>query len=119
MFVFRRETFERYCDLIFSILFDFEKSKADPTERLFVSERLTGAFFTQLENEGLKGCYLPVTCVLKKPTLKESLKKAERNGKSSFLYKIKPIVEWLTPRRVMLAYRRKKYDRFADLRTKV
>lgn len=119
MFVFRREIFERYCNLIFPILFDFEKRKADPTERMFVSERLTGAFITQLENEGLKGCYMPVTCVLKKPTLKECLKKAERNGKSNFLYKIKPIVEWLTPRRVMLAYRKKKYDRFADLRTKV
>ncbi len=119
MFVFKRATFERYGDLIFPILFEFEKRKADPVERMFVSERLTGAFITQLEKEGLKGCYLPITCVLRKPTLKEGLKKAGQNGKSSFLYAMKPVIEWMTPRRVMLAYRRKKYDRFRTLRTEL
>lgn len=119
MFVFKRETFERYCNLVFPVLFECREKMPDKSERLFVSERLTGVFFTELEKEGQKECCLPVTCVIKNAKLKDSLKKAKQNGKSSLLYAIKPVVEKLTPRRVMLAYRRKKYDKFSNMRAKI
>lgn len=119
MFVFKKDTFKRYCDLIFPILFEYEKRRKNQDDRMFVSERLTGAFITLLEKEGQKGCFLPVTCVLKKASLKHSLKNIKKSGGKSALYAIKPVVEWLAPRRVMLAYRKKKFDKFADFRTKL
>lgn len=119
MFVFKKDTFKRYCELIFPILFEYEKRRKNKDERMFVSERLTGAFITLLEKEGQKGCFLPVTCVLKKAGLKQSLKNAKKSGGKSVLYAIKPVVEWLAPRSVMLAYRKKKFEKFADVRTKL
>lgn len=119
MFVFKKDTFKRYCELIFPILFEYEKRRKNKDERMFVSERLTGAFITLLEKEGQKGCFLPVTCVLKKAGLKQSLKNAKKSGGKSVLYAIKPVVERFAPRSVMLAYRRKKFEKFADVRTKL
>lgn len=119
MFVFKKDTFKRYCELIFPILFEYEKRRKNKDERMFVSERLTGAFITLLEKEGQKGCFLPVTCVLKKASLKQSLKNAKKSGGKSVLYAIKPVVERFAPRSVMLAYRRKKFEKFADVRTKL
>ncbi len=119
MFVFKKDTFKRYCELIFPILFEYERKRGNKDDRMFVSERLTGAFITLLKKEGQKGCFLPVTCVLKKANLKQSLKSAKKNDGKSALYAIKPVVEWLAPRRVMLAYRKKKFEKFADLRTKL
>lgn len=119
MFVFKKDTFKRYCELIFPILFEYEKRRKNKDERMFVSERLTGAFITLLEKEGQKGCFLPVTCVLKKASLKQSLKNAKKSGGKSVLYAIKPVVERFAPRSVMLAYRKKKFEKFADVRTKL
>lgn len=119
MFVFKKETFKRYCELIFPILFEYEKRRKNKDERMFVSERLMGAFITLLEKEGQKGCFLPVTCVLKKASLKQSLENAKKSGGKSVLYAIKPVVERFAPRSVMLAYRKKKFEKFADVRTKL
>lgn len=119
MFVFKKDTFKRYCELIFPILFEYEKRRKNKDERMFVSERLTGAFITLLEKEGQKGCFIPVTCVLKKASLKQSLKNAKKSGGKSVLYAIKPVVERFAPRSVMLAYRKKKFEKFADVRTKL
>ncbi len=60
-----------------------------------------------------------MTCVLKKTSLKQSLKNAKKTGGKSALYAIKPVVERLAPRSVMLAYRKKKFEKFPDLRTKL
>lgn len=59
MFIFPKDTFFRYAEWIFDIMFELEK-KADLTgQRMFVSERLTGIFFLKLMEEGKKGRFLP------------------------------------------------------------
>ena len=47
------------------------------------------------------------------------MKNAKKSGGKSVLYAIKPVVEWLAPRSVMLEYRKKKFEKFADVRTKL
>jgi len=59
MFVFPREIFFRYCDFVFSVLEEYRR-RIGKEGRLFVSERLTGAFLSQLMKEGKKAIYLPV-----------------------------------------------------------
>ncbi len=59
MFAFRREVFLRYAEWIFGILEEFEKRRPG-TGRLFISERLTGVFFSKLISEGAAVKHLPV-----------------------------------------------------------
>ena len=118
--IFKRDTFERYCQFIFPILFEIEKRTPNRNDRMFVSERLTGAFITLLESEGQKGLFLPVTCVIEKGSFGAAVKKTKENfgKKMSFAYCVKPLVEWFTPRCVLLKYRQGKYDKYKGLRRK-
>jgi len=59
MFVFPKEIFMRYCSFIFPILEAYLERKGG-TERLFISERLTGIFIHKLLREGATPVYLPV-----------------------------------------------------------
>ncbi len=120
MFVFEKSTFERYCETIFPILFEIEKRTPNRNDRMFVSERLTGVFITLLESEGKKGLFLPVTCVIEKGSFGAAVKKTKENfgKKMSFAYCVKPLVEWFTPRCVLLKYRQRKYDKYKGLRRK-
>lgn len=59
MFVFSREEFLRYAAFVFPILEEYCKVRGT-TDRLYISERLTGIFIRQLIREGKNPIYLPV-----------------------------------------------------------
>lgn len=70
MFIFTKDLFFRYCEFIFSILFELQ-TKIDLSKRDdyqlrvfgFVAERLTGIFIKKLYSEGLNIKELPVSIV--------------------------------------------------------
>lgn len=107
-FLFRREDFFRYCEFLFGVLGELEKRREGG--RLFVSEVLTGVFFTQLKKEGKEEIRLPVLFIGKKPTFAESVAQTKGNfsdKKGSFLYRIKPLIVFFTPNFLLLARKRK------------
>lgn len=59
MFIFPQKIFFQYCEWIFSILEEFEKTENLEGKRLFVSERLTGIFIQHLIDLGLNGAFIP------------------------------------------------------------
>ena len=62
MFVFPKAIFLRYAEYIFPILEEYGKERG-LSDRLYVSERLTGIFIRQLIREGLTPVCLPVLCL--------------------------------------------------------
>ena len=59
MFIFPKDIFRRYAAFVFPVLEEFSRRKGG-SERLFISERLTGVFIEKLLLEGKKATYLPV-----------------------------------------------------------
>ncbi|MBD5092006.1 MAG: DUF4422 domain-containing protein [Clostridiales bacterium] len=112
MFIFDKNTFFRYCEWLFSILFEFESTAKRVPDRMYISERLTGVFFTKLEEEGKKASYLPTLYVTgQKPTLKEVIAQTKVNLKlknSSKLYAFKPIILHFTPHFILRMRRSKR-----------
>lgn len=65
IFILKKEIFFDYCNFVFPILIEFLKrvdfsERSDYQKRLFVSERLTGIFFENLEKKGLRIKHSPV-----------------------------------------------------------
>lgn len=59
MFIFPKETFFRYAEWIFDILFAFEAETDLSEKRLFISEWLTGIFIQKLIQEKARGVFVP------------------------------------------------------------
>lgn len=97
MFIFKRDDFKEYGDFIFPVLEEFCKNRPYPNERLFVSERLTGAFILYLIERGERLLPCPLLFIRSR-SLKAAFKEAKANFKQypehGFLFKTKPI--WLT-----------------------
>lgn len=93
MFVFKRGDFAEYGRFVFNVLEEFEKEMGD-SNRLYVSERLTGIFITYLLMKGYKAKYLPILHIRKK-----SLKGIKTNKKDRGLfYRFKNLILFLMPR---------------------
>lgn len=111
MFIFDRATFFRYCEWMFNILQQFEQSQTKPTRRLYVSERLTGIFFTKLAEEGKKPVLLPTIYVAgSKTSLAQAVRQTKQNlkeRKSSMLYALKPLIIFFIPNFIMRIKRQK------------
>lgn len=109
MFVLGRDDFFRYAEWIFGILGEFVLRR-ESTGRTYISERLTGVFFTALTLEGKRIGHLPVMFVTgQKPKLKECLRESvnalgEKRGAKAVL---KPLAFKLTPPRVWLKRKRR------------
>lgn len=112
MFIFDKDTFFRYSEWLFDILFEIENLADFPIERMFISERLTGVFFTKLMEEGKKPVLLPTLFVAgKKDSFAEALRKTGKNLKakqSGLLYSLKPIIVYFIPDFVMRLKRARK-----------
>ena len=112
-FIFKKQEFFTYCEWLFDILNKLEAVREKPDERLFVSECLTGIYFTYLMDRGQKGKFLPIMYVGRKPTFAESIKQTKdnfRSKNSSFLYAIKPLIVFFTPNFFLLMRKRKVAD---------
>ena len=110
MFVFSREDFFSYCEFMFGILDEFTKNTEHANERLFISEVLTGVFFTHLMEQMKKPLLLPVLFIGGKPSFKQSVAMTKANFKdntSGFLFKIKPLIVFFTPNFLLLKRKRK------------
>ncbi len=122
MFVFERDAFKAYCEWLFDVLFELEKRRENKTDRMFISERLTGIYIQKLIEEGKTPAYLPIVVITgKRRGASQAVKQARTNDKngSSLKYIVKPVVEGLIPRRLQLWYRARKYKMFANLKTKI
>lgn len=115
MFVFDKETFDRYCTFVFGVLSLCEEHFKD--KRMFVSERLTGIFITKLIEEGKKGLFLPTLFVDKKPSFKVAIGETKKNlaqrkqnggGIKSLLYAYKPLLTAVLPSFIFRLYRNHK-----------
>ena len=107
-FLFGKEEFFRYCDFLFGVLFDLEKESDN--DRLFISEVLTGIYFTQLKKEGKKELRLPVLFVGKKVNFAASVAQTKQNfaaKNGSFVHRIKPLIVYFTPNFLLLSRKRK------------
>ncbi len=110
MFILARQDFFDYCKFLFCVLGEYEKLTAHKEERFFISEVLTGIFFTYLCEKGKKPLLLPVLFIGGKPSFKESLAQCKQNFKgntSGFLFKIKPLIVYFTPNCLLLRRKRK------------
>lgn len=110
MFILSRDDFFDYCDFVFGILTEFSARTQHPTERLFISEVLTGIFFFHLIKQGKKPLLLPVLFIGGKPTFKQSVAMVKKNFKdntSGFLFKIKPLIVYFVPNFLLLRRKRK------------
>lgn len=109
MFIFDKATFFRYCEWIFDILQEYESTAKAPLQRLYISERLTGIFFTKLEEEGKKAVLLPTLFVAgKKESLRSAIARTKSNLKeknSGLLYSFKPIIVYFIPNFILRAKR--------------
>lgn len=95
MFIAKKDVFIKYCDFIFDVLFEYKK-QSDLNDRLYISERLTGIFFTNLIKNGYKCKEMPVLLTREKD-LSKGVKTYKKNSKEhkeyGFVYKTKSI--WL------------------------
>ena len=110
MFVFDKETFTRYCEFMFGVLEKCEEKFIG--KRMFISERLTGIFITQLIKEGKKGLFLPTAYIVTKIKFKDAYKQTKANlqvrkggGIKSLVYAFKPLLVWLLPEFIFAKYR--------------
>lgn len=110
MFVFKKADFIRYGEFIFPLLEKFVSLRPN-LDRLYISERLTGAFIHSLIKEGKTPLHLPVLFVRSR-----SLKVAraqikdnkEKNKQASLFYKYKPLLLCLIPGHLEQFLRRRK-----------
>ncbi|MBO4554401.1 MAG: DUF4422 domain-containing protein [Clostridia bacterium] len=110
MFVLSRDDFFCYCDFVFGVLKEFTEKTEHPTERLFISEVLTGIFFFHLIAEGKKPLLLPVLFIGGKPSFKQCVAMMKNNFKdntSGFLFKIKPLIVYFVPNFILLKRKHK------------
>lgn len=108
MFAFDRETFFRYAEWIFTVLDEFVKRRTSEG-RLFISERLTGVFFTKLLGEGKRIRLLPVVFVTGgKPALRDCVKAffAGLKGGAGLKASVKPLVYKFMPRALWVKRKR-------------
>lgn len=112
MFIFDKDTFFKYCEWIFGVLSEFERTAAVLPERMYISERLTGVFFTKLEQDGKKAILLPTLYITgKKQSLKAAIAQTKQNlhsKNSSKLYALKPIIVYFTPKFILKMRRSKR-----------
>ena len=116
MFIFDKETFNRYCEFVFGVLSLLEERFAG--KRMFISERLTGIFITQLIKEGKNGLFLPVVYLSEKDSLKNAIKgvkeelalrkKSKKKSLKSLIYAFRPLLIKILPNFLINAYRNKK-----------
>lgn len=110
MFIFKKADFFDYCDFVFAVMGEYEKQTAHPKERFFISEVLTGIYFTFLIENGKKPLLLPVLYIGKKQSFKQAVAECKSNfkdNKSGFLFKIKPLIVFFTPNFLLLKRKRK------------
>lgn len=111
MFIFKKGDFFHYCGWIFDVLQRFEKKTKHPDERFFVSECLTGIYFTYMQLNGKRPAYLPVLFIKdKKPSFKQARQMCKQNLKNknmSKLYAYKPLIAYFVPNRLLLKRKRK------------
>ena len=97
MFVMSREDFKDYGDFIFPVLAEFAKRRPHKEDRLYVSERLTGAFLFYLKNQEKRILHLPLL-LTRSRSLKAAFRQTKANFKehpeNGFHFKTKPL--WLT-----------------------
>ncbi len=97
MFVLPRDLFLEYGDFVFPVLREFAKRRTNQDERLYVSERLTGAFLLHLAKKGRRFVECPLLFTRSR-SLRLALAQTRENFKkypeSGFLFKTKPL--WLT-----------------------
>ncbi|MCR4874156.1 MAG: hypothetical protein K5923_00255, partial [Clostridia bacterium] len=81
------------------------------TDRLFISEILTGIFFKKLMAKGLTPKNFPILFIEdKKPSFKESIKLCKANFKNKnygFIYSLKPIIKFFIPRSLWIKRQRR------------
>lgn len=96
MFVFDKKTFFRYCAWVFPILEEYEKI-TNSTDRLFISERLTGIFFLKLIKEGMIVKHLPIVFFTNKKNIhyRKGKKKILLNKITFFI----PNIVWIRIKR--------------------
>ena len=109
MFLFDRDTFMRYAEWMFTVLFEFEKRR-ETSGRFYISERLTGIFFKKLEEEGKTCRHLPVLFVTgKRESLKSCIAKffaALKEGRG-LRAAVRPLVVKLLPKNLWMARKRR------------
>ncbi len=97
MFIMSKKDFLAYGDFIFTVLDLFAKKRPYKEERLFISERLTGAFIRYLIDQDEHVLESPLLLVRSR-SLKAAFRQTKENFKLhpeyGFLFKTKPI--WLT-----------------------
>ena len=114
MFVFSKEDFLEYAEMLFAMIDEFYLEKKEKVVRLYLSERITGIFITHLLNQGKKGLYVPVMHVRRKlvwPAFKQvvsNFKKGKKSGNRSLFMKMKPLILCFMPRHVEQFFRRRK-----------
>ena len=110
MFILGREDFGAYCHFIFGVLEAYRRETAHPTERYFISEVLTGIFFTYLLQQGKSVLYLPVLFVSKPQTLREAIAETKSNlreKKTGALYAFRPLLIRMIPQSIKLRRKQK------------
>lgn len=95
MFVTKKEVFIKYCEFVFGSLFEYLR-RSEVNDRLYISERLTGVFFTKLIKDAYKCKQLPILLTREKD-LSKGIKTYKKNSKEhkeyGLVYKTKSI--WL------------------------
>ena len=94
---------------MFTVLEKYEKQTKHPTERMFITERLTGIYFAYILEQGKKANYLPIMFLREKKKFKEVLAEVKQNfkeKKAGSLICIKPLILYFIPKRIY--YIRKK-----------
>lgn len=111
MFIFKKEDFFNYCEWIFDILSVYEKKTQHTGGRFFISERLTGIYFTYLQMNGKRAAHLPVLFIKdKRPKFKQIKMICKQNlqdNNISRLYAYKPLLSYFIPNRFWVMRRRK------------
>ncbi|HKL94734.1 MAG TPA: DUF4422 domain-containing protein [Clostridia bacterium] len=117
MFIFPKGIFFRYAEWIFDILSKFEERMGNGVKRMFISERLSGIFFTKLQLEGLNAACYPTMFVSEKPTFKSARIQTKQNlklanqkklGFKNKIYALRPLILFFLPSFVVRAYRNRK-----------
>lgn len=110
MFIFGKEDFFAYCRFVFGVLEQYVERTQHKGERLFVSEVLTGIFFTWLLQKGRNVLYLPVLFVATKQTRREAWAETKSNlreKKTGLLYAFRPVLIRLIPKSILLRRKQK------------
>ena len=110
MFVMGREDFGAYCRFVFDVLDIYRQQTTHPDERYFISEVLTGIFFTFMLQQGKSVLYLPVLFVDKPQTLGQAIAETKSNlkqKKTGTLYAFRPLLIRLIPKKCKLRRKQK------------